>query len=236
MTGVDLTSYGTGLPGGMTLGRLVRTVLRLVPELPRLRLSSIDTIEADGALIRAFAEEERLMPHLHLSLQSGDNLILKRMKRRHAREDAIVFCDRMRALRPDIVFGADMIAGFPTEDEAMFANTLRLADECGLSFLHVFPFSARPQTPAARMPQLDRALVKERAARLRQKAANRLAEHLQAQQNKVFDVLMERAGLGRTPGFTEIAISDASPAQGTIVRVRAMGVTENHLIGERLPL
>jgi threonylcarbamoyladenosine tRNA methylthiotransferase MtaB len=235
MTGVDLTSYGAGLPGGMTLGRLVRTVLRLVPELPRLRLSSIDTIEADGALIAAFAEEERLMPHLHLSLQSGDNLILKRMKRRHAREDAIAFCERIRVLRPDIVFGADMIAGFPTEDEVMFANTLRLADECGLSFLHVFPFSARPQTPAARMPQLDRAVVKERAARLRQKAASRLAEHLQAQQDKVFDVLMERAGLGRTPGFTEIAISDASPVQGAIVRARATGVAESHLIGERLP-
>jgi threonylcarbamoyladenosine tRNA methylthiotransferase MtaB len=236
MTGVDLTSYGAGLPGEMTLGRLARTVLRLVPELPRLRLSSIDTIEADDALIDAFAEEERLMPHLHLSLQSGDNLILKRMKRRHAREDAIAFCERIRALRPDIVFGADLIAGFPTEDEAMFANTLRLADECGLSFLHVFPFSARPQTPAARMPQLGRALVKERAARLRQKAASRLAAHLQAQQNKVFDVLLERAGLGRTPGFTEIAVPGAGSAQGTIVRARAVGVAENHLIGERLPL
>jgi threonylcarbamoyladenosine tRNA methylthiotransferase MtaB len=235
MTGVDLTSYGTGLPGEMTLGRLVRTVLKLVPELPRLRLSSIDTIEADDALIDAFAEDERLMPHLHLSLQSGDNLILKRMKRRHLREDAIAFCERMRALRPDIVFGADLIAGFPTEDEAMFANTLRLADECGLSFLHVFPFSARPQTPAARMPQLGRALVKERAARLRLKAASRLAAHLQAQQNKVFDVLMERAGLGRTPGFTEIVIPEGSPDQGAIVRARAMGVAENHLIGERLP-
>jgi threonylcarbamoyladenosine tRNA methylthiotransferase MtaB len=233
MTGVDLTSYGTGLPGEMTLGRLVRTVLKLVPELPRLRLSSIDTIEADDALVDAFAEEERLMPHLHLSLQSGDNLLLKRMKRRHAREDAIAFCERMRRIRPDIVFGADLIAGFPTEDEAMFANTLRLADECGLSFLHVFPFSARPQTPAARMPQLGRALVKERAALLRQKAASRLALHLQAQQNKVFDVLLERAGLGRTPGFTEIAIPEAVP--GSIVRARATGSADNHLIGERLP-
>ena len=158
LTGVDLTSYGADLPGGMTLGRLVRTILRIVPELPRLRLSSIDTMEADEALTEAFAEEERLMPHLHLSLQSGDNLILKRMKRRHAREDVIEFCRAMRDMRPDMVFGADLIAGFPTEDEAMFSNTLRLADECGLSFLHVFPFSARPQTAAARMPQLDRAL------------------------------------------------------------------------------
>ncbi len=234
MTGVDLTSYGGDLPGGMTLGRLVRTVLRLVPELPRLRLSSIDTIEADEALIDAFAEEERLMPHLHLSLQSGDNLILKRMKRRHAREDAIEFCKTMRELRPDIVFGADLIAGFPTEDEAMFANTLRLADECGLSFLHVFPFSARRQTPAARMPQLDRVLVKERAARLRNKASERLATHLQSQQNRVFDVLMERSGLGRTPGFTEIELPGVSPSQGTIVRARATGLAKTHLIGECL--
>ncbi len=234
MTGVDLTSYGADLPGGMTLGRLVRTVLRLVPELPRLRLSSIDTIEADTALIDAFAEEERLMPHLHLSLQSGDNLILKRMKRRHAREDAIQFCMNMRRLRADMVFGADLIAGFPTEDEAMFANTLRLGDECGLSFMHVFPFSARPQTPAARMPQLDRSLVKERAARLRGKAAELLKAHLEAQQNKVFEVLMERAGLGRTPGFTEIAIPDEKTAQGAILRARATGSTKTHLIGERL--
>ncbi|MGO9170526.1 MAG: tRNA (N(6)-L-threonylcarbamoyladenosine(37)-C(2))-methylthiotransferase MtaB [Rhodomicrobium sp.] len=234
MTGVDLTSYGADLPGGMTLGRLVRTILRLVPELPRLRLSSIDTIEADDTLIDAFAEEERLMPHLHLSLQSGDNLILKRMKRRHAREDAIAFCAAMRELRPDMVFGADFIAGFPTEDEAMFANTLRLADECGLSFLHVFPFSARPQTPAARMPQLGRALVKERAARLRKKAAERIAVHLEAQHNKVFEVLMEREGLGRTPGFTEIAIPDERLGQGAIVTARATGSAKTHLIGECL--
>ena len=235
LTGVDLTSYGSDLPGGMTLGRLVRTILRLVPELPRLRLSSIDTIEADEALTEAFAEEERLMPHLHLSLQSGDNLILKRMKRRHAREDAIEFCSVMRRLRPDIVFGADLIAGFPTEDEAMFSNTLRLVDECGLSFLHVFPFSARPQTAAARMPQLDRALVKERAARLRRKAADRLSLHLQAQQGKVFEVLMEHNGMGRTPGFTEIEISgEGTGSGGRIVKARATNYGERHLIGERL--
>ena len=235
LTGVDLTSYGSDLPGGMTLGRLVRTILKLVPELPRLRLSSIDTIEADEALTEAFAEEERLMPHLHLSLQSGDNLILKRMKRRHAREDAIEFCRVMRRLRPDIVFGADLIAGFPTEDEAMFSNTLRLVDECGLSFLHVFPFSARPQTAAARMPQLDRALVKERAARLRRKAADRLSLHLQAQQDKVFQVLMEHNGMGRTPGFTEIEISgEGMGSGGRIVKARATSYGERHLIGERL--
>jgi threonylcarbamoyladenosine tRNA methylthiotransferase MtaB len=234
MTGVDITSYGADLPGGMTLGRLVRSVLKLVPELPRLRLSSIDTIEADAALIGAFAEEERLMPHLHLSLQSGDNLILKRMKRRHSREDAISFCTAMRALRPDVVFGADLIAGFPTEDEEMFANTLRLAEECGLSFLHVFPFSARPQTPAARMPQLGRAVVKERAARLRQKGSERLNEHLKAQQNKVFDVLMERAGRGRTPGFTEVAFPGGTAGQGALVRARVIGRAGGHLIGEQL--
>jgi threonylcarbamoyladenosine tRNA methylthiotransferase MtaB len=235
MTGVDITSYGADLPGGMTLGRLVRSVLRLVPELPRLRLSSIDTIEADAALIAAFAEEERLMPHLHLSLQSGDNLILKRMKRRHSREDAISFCATMRALRPDMVFGADLIAGFPTEDEGMFANTLRLADECGLSFLHVFPFSARPQTPAARMPQLGRALVKERAARLRQKGGERLSGHLKAQQNKIFDVLMERAGRGRTPDFTEVEFPGETASQGALVRARVIGHASTRLIVEQLP-
>jgi threonylcarbamoyladenosine tRNA methylthiotransferase MtaB len=236
MTGVDLTSYGADLPGGMTLGKLVRTILQLVPELPRLRLSSIDTIEADPALIASFAEEERLMPHLHLSLQSGDDLILKRMKRRHSREDAIKFCKTMRELRPGMVFGADLIAGFPTEDEAMFANTLRLADECGLSFMHVFPFSARPFTPAARMPQLDRGLVKERAARLRGKASERLTVHLEAQQNMVFDVLMEREHLGRTPGFTEMEIADEEASQGAIVKARATGLANSRLIGQRLSL
>jgi threonylcarbamoyladenosine tRNA methylthiotransferase MtaB len=174
------------------------------------------------------------MPHLHLSLQSGDNLILKRMKRRHSREDAISFCTAMRALRPDVVFGADLIAGFPTEDEEMFANTLRLAEECGLSFLHVFPFSARPQTPAARMPQLGRAVVKERAARLRQKGSERLNEHLKAQQNKVFDVLIERAGRGRTPGFTEVAFPGGTAGQGALVRARVIGRAGGHLIGEQL--
>jgi threonylcarbamoyladenosine tRNA methylthiotransferase MtaB len=235
LTGVDITSYGGDLPGGMTLGRLVRSILKLVPELPRLRLSSIDTIEADEALVAAFAEEERLMPHLHLSLQSGDTMILKRMKRRHNRDDAIRFCERMRALRPEVVFGADLIAGFPTEDEAMFENTLRLADECGLSFLHVFPFSPRPHTPAARMPQLDRSLVKERAARLRQKAEARLDLHLQAQQEKVFDVLMERRGVGRTPGFTEVELDDEDAAlPGEILRARTIGHNDRRLLGERV--
>jgi len=158
------------------------------------------------------------------------------MKRRHSREDAIRFCEAMRELRPGMVFGADLIAGFPTEDEAMFANTLRLADECGLSFLHVFPFSARPKTPAARMPQLDRPLVKERAARLRKKAAERLASHLRSQQNKVFDVLLERESHGRTPGFTEILMPEGCLGRGPIVRARATGHAKTHLIGECLPI
>ncbi len=234
LTGVDMTSYGADLPGGMTLGRLVRSILKLVPELPRLRLSSIDTIEADADLVAAMAEEERLMPHLHLSLQAGDDMILKRMKRRHSRADAIRFCTEMRRLRPDIVFGADLIAGFPTEDEAMFDNTLRLVEECGLAFVHVFPFSARPGTPAARMPQLERAVVKERAARLREVAQTSLEAHLETQQGRVFDILMERPGTGRTPGFTEIVIAEDRLDVGALVRARATGRAQGRLTGVRV--
>ena len=175
LTGVDITDYGADLPGDMTLGKLVRHILRHVPELERLRLSSIDQVEADAHLMAAIAEEPRLMPHLHLSLQSGDDMILKRMKRRHTRADAVRFCEEARRLRPDIVFGADLIAGFPTETEAMFAGSMRLVDDCGLTFLHVFPFSPRPGTPAARMPQVARGAVKERAARLREKGDAALA-------------------------------------------------------------
>ncbi|MFP4004563.1 MAG: tRNA (N(6)-L-threonylcarbamoyladenosine(37)-C(2))-methylthiotransferase MtaB, partial [Alphaproteobacteria bacterium] len=164
LTGVDITSYGTDLPGRPRLGSLVARILKLAPELERLRLSSIDSVEADETLVDLVANEKRLMPHLHLSLQSGDNMILKRMKRRHAREDAILLCERLHRARPDIVFGADLIAGFPTETEEMFRNTLRLVDECGLTWLHVFPFSPRPGTPAARMPQLDGATIRARAA------------------------------------------------------------------------
>ncbi|MGN6308527.1 MAG: tRNA (N(6)-L-threonylcarbamoyladenosine(37)-C(2))-methylthiotransferase MtaB, partial [Xanthobacteraceae bacterium] len=167
LTGVDLTSYGADLPGAPKLGTLVKRILKHVPELRRLRISSIDSIEADRDLLDAIASDDRLMPHLHLSLQAGDDMILKRMKRRHSRTDAIAFCDEVRRLRPDIVFGADIIAGFPTETEEMFANTLALVEEAELAFLHVFPFSPRPGTPAARMPQLPRGLVKDRAARLR---------------------------------------------------------------------
>jgi threonylcarbamoyladenosine tRNA methylthiotransferase MtaB len=179
LTGVDITSYGADLPGTIRLGRLVRHILRHVPELPRLRLSSIDQIEVDTALLDAIATEPRLMPHLHLSLQAGDDMILKRMKRRHRRADAVAFCEQVRRLRPDVAFGADLIAGFPTETEAMFAGSLDLVDECDLAYLHIFPFSPRKGTPAARMPQVTRREVKERAARLRTKGAASLARHLE---------------------------------------------------------
>ena len=181
LTGVDLTSYGANLPGAPRLGTLVKQILKHVPELERLRLSSIDSVEADRDLLDAFANDARLMPHLHLSLQAGDDLILKRMKRRHLRADAIAFCEQVRRLRPDVVFGGDIIAGFPTETEAMFARSLDLVDECGLTHLHVFPFSPRPGTPAARMPQVRREIVKERARRLREKGAAALRAHLDAQ-------------------------------------------------------
>ena len=179
MTGVDLTSYGADLGGAPSLGALVKAILRAAPDLERLRLSSIDCIEADEDLIDAFANEPRLMPHLHLSLQSGDDLILKRMKRRHSRADAVSFCAQLRRRRPEIVFGADIIAGFPTETEAMFQNTLALVADCGLTHLHVFPFSARPGTPAARMPPVAPEIVKARAKRLREAGARHCARILQ---------------------------------------------------------
>src|SRR5262252_788878 len=210
LTGVDITAYGADLPGEMTLGKLVTKILRLVPELKRLRLSCVDSVEADGALLKAIAEEERLMPHLHLSLQAGDDLTLKRMKRRHSRADAVAFCARVRQLRPDIVFGADLIAGFPTETEDMFAGSLQLVDECGLTFLHVFPFSPRPGTPAARMPQVARAVVKERAACLRAKGAAALSSYLEAQVGRAVEVLMERDHLGRTPGFAQMLLAGSA--------------------------
>ncbi len=199
LTGVDLTSYDAD---GMTLGGLVRLLLRELPELARLRLSSIDCIEADNDLIVALSEEERLCPHLHLSLQAGDDLILKRMKRRHSRSDAIAFCRALRAARPDIVFGADFIAGFPTETETMFERTRALVAECGLTHLHVFPFSPRPETPAARMPQVARGLVKARAARLRSDGEAALARHLDAQKGKSLTFLAERGGVARAADFT----------------------------------
>jgi threonylcarbamoyladenosine tRNA methylthiotransferase MtaB len=211
LTGVDITSYGADLPGTPRLGTLVKQILKHVPELKRLRLSSIDSVEADRDLVDALAGDARLMPHLHLSLQSGDDLILKRMKRRHSRADAIAFCNKVRRLRPDTVFGADLIAGFPTETEAMFQGSLALVDECGLTHLHVFPFSPRPGTPAARMPQLSHAIVKERARRLRERGALALRRHLDGEVGATRRVLTESHGAGHTEQFTRVKL--AAPAE-----------------------
>jgi threonylcarbamoyladenosine tRNA methylthiotransferase MtaB len=219
LTGVDITSYGADLPGALRLGTLVKQILKHVPKLERLRLSSIDSVEADRDLIDAFAAEARLMPHLHLSLQAGDDLILKRMKRRHSREDAIAFCAALRRLRPDIVFGADLIAGFPTETEDMFRRSLDLVEECGLTHLHVFPFSPRPGTPAARMPQLPRAVVKERARRLRERGALALRRHLDAEIGATRRVLAETGDRGRTEQFTPVRLAMAA-APGAILDAR----------------
>jgi threonylcarbamoyladenosine tRNA methylthiotransferase MtaB len=212
LTGVDLTSYGSNLPGAPRLGRLVRQILKHVPELARLRLSSIDAVEADRDLLDALATESRLMPHLHLSLQAGDDLILKRMKRRHSRAEAIGFCSRLRALRPDIALGADMIAGFPTESEEMFARSLDLVDACGLTHLHVFPFSARPGTPAARMPPVAAAVVRERALRLREKGKAALGRHLAAQVGSTQRVLTVSQQRGHTEQFTPVRLADPAAA------------------------
>ena len=206
LTGVDLTAYGRDL-GDLSLGRLVRAILAGVPDLARLRLSSIDSVEADPELVRAFAEEARLMPHLHLSLQAGDDLVLKRMKRRHLRADAIRFCAEIRRLRPDTVFGADLIAGFPTETEAQFVRSLDLVEACGLTHLHVFPYSARPGTPAARMPPVAPDVIRERAARLRAAGAAALARHLDGEVGRTHRVLAERGGTGRTEGFTPVRLA-----------------------------
>jgi threonylcarbamoyladenosine tRNA methylthiotransferase MtaB len=204
LTGVDITSY---CDGEARLGALVKRIMREVPELARLRLSSIDSVEADGDLLDALADEPRLMPHLHLSLQAGDDLILKRMKRRHSRSDAIEFCERVRRLRPDVVFGADLIAGFPTETEAMFARSLDLVDKCGLTQLHVFPFSPRPGTPAARMPQVARGAIKERARRLREKGEAALAQYLTREVGARRRVLTESHALGRTEQFLAVRLA-----------------------------
>jgi threonylcarbamoyladenosine tRNA methylthiotransferase MtaB len=233
LTGVDITDYGAGLPGEMTLGKLVRHILRQVPELKRLRLSSIDQVEADTHLIAAIAEEPRLMPHLHLSLQAGDDMVLKRMKRRHSRADAVRFCAQVRRLRPDIVFGADLIAGFPTETEEMFEGSLRLVDDCGLTFLHVFPFSPRAGTPAARMPQVARATVKRRAARLRQRGEAALARCLEGRIGSEVEVLVERQCLGRTPEFIEVDLS-YPVAPGRLLQARVTASDGRRLQGEPL--
>ncbi|MDO5631642.1 MAG: tRNA (N(6)-L-threonylcarbamoyladenosine(37)-C(2))-methylthiotransferase MtaB [Paracoccus sp. (in: a-proteobacteria)] len=222
LTGVDLTSWGADLPGEPRLGDLVMRILRLVPDLPRLRISSIDSIEADENLMLAIATEPRLMPHLHLSLQAGDDMILKRMKRRHLRDDAIAFCEEARRLRPDIVFGADIIAGFPTETEAMFENSVRLVGDCGLTFLHVFPYSARKGTPAARMPRVPGGAIKDRAARLRAVGDAALAAHLAAQVGQSRCILTEGPRLGRTEQFAEVTFDRDMP-EGALMDVRITG-------------
>lgn len=228
LTGVDLTSYGTDLPGMPKLGMLTRRILRHVPELKRLRISSIDSIEADSDLLDAIADDARLMPHLHLSLQSGDDMILKRMKRRHSRQDAIAFCDQVRRLRPDIVFGADIIAGFPTETDEMFSRSLDLVEECGLTFLHVFPYSPRPGTPAARMPQVAGPAIKERAKRLRAAGEAALRQRLQAEIGATRDVLIESDGQGRTEHYLPVAI--AGERVGSVVPLRIAGNDGERLI------
>lgn len=222
LTGVDLTSWGADLPGTPRLGALVLQILRLVPDLPRLRISSIDSIEVDPCLFDAIANEPRLMPHLHLSLQHGHDIILKRMKRRHLRDDAIAFCEEARKLRPDIVFGADLIAGFPTETEEMFSATLALVGECGLTWLHVFPYSPRPGTPAARMPMVHGRVVKDRAARLRALGATRVEAHLSSRIGTCEGVLMETPRIGRTGQFTQTRFDNDQPV-GTIVPGRIVG-------------
>ncbi len=222
LTGVDITSYGADLPGAPKLGTLVKAILKQVPQLKRIRLSSIDSIEADRDLLDAFAADERLMPHLHLSLQSGDDLILKRMKRRHLRKDAIAFCNHVRRLRPDVVFGADLIAGFPTETEAMAQNSLDLVDACGLTHLHVFPFSPRPGTPAARMPQVARDVVKERARRLRERGELALLRHLDGEIGAARRVLIESRVMGRTGQFTRVKLArPAEPGQILDLKIAA---------------
>ena len=230
LTGVDLTSWGGDLPGTPQLGHLVTRILKLVPDLKRLRLSSIDAAEIDDTLLRAFAEEERLAPYLHLSLQHGDDMILKRMKRRHLRDDSIRLVEKVRAVRPDISFGADMIAGFPTETEEMFANAVSLVDACDLSFVHVFPYSPRPQTPAAKMPQLARPLIKERAARLRAKAEEALTRHLLRQNGRILSCVVEKPGFARAADFTEV-VFDGDAQVGGISDIRIHGHDGKHVIG-----
>jgi threonylcarbamoyladenosine tRNA methylthiotransferase MtaB len=217
LTGVDLTSWGQDLPATPKLGALVRQILRFVPELKRLRLSSLDCIEADDDLMRALAEEDRLMPHLHLSLQAGDDMILKRMKRRHLRADAIAFCTQVRKRRPDIVFGADIIVGFPTETDDMFAQSLALVDDCGLTHLHVFPFSPRTGTPAAKMPAVHGAIIKQRASQLRRKGEGALIAHLDQKIGGTYEVLTERGGLARMRDFTSVHISADTPIDSGLI-------------------
>lgn len=231
LTGVDLTSWGADLPAAPRLGDLVMRILKLVPDLARLRISSIDSIEVDPALMEAIATEPRLMPHLHLSLQAGDDMILKRMKRRHLRDDAIAFCEEAKRLRPEMTFGADIIAGFPTETAAMFENSVKLIEDCSLTWLHVFPYSPRPGTPAAKMPPVNGKVIKERAARLRGIGDVQVAAHLAAQQGRDHPVLMENPRMGRTEQFAEVIFA-ADQTEGAIVSTRITGQSDHQLMGE----
>jgi threonylcarbamoyladenosine tRNA methylthiotransferase MtaB len=228
LTGVDLTSWGADLPQEPKLGNLVMRILTLVPDLPRLRISSIDSIEVDDALLEAIATQPRLMPHLHLSLQAGDDMILKRMKRRHLRDDAIAFTQEAKKLRPDMTFGADIIAGFPTETDAMFKNSLRLVEDCDLTWLHVFPYSPRQGTPAAKMPAVNGNLIKARAAKLRAAGDAQVAKHLNAQIGQTHHSLMENPRMGRTAQFAEV-IFDADQTEGKIVTAQIKGVAGTQL-------
>ena len=236
LTGVDITAYGADLPGRPTLGQMVRRVLALTPELKRLRLSSLDPVEIDDELWRLVAEEPRLMPHLHLSIQAGDDLILTRMKRRHRRADAVAACRRARDIRPDVALGADLIAGFPTETEEMFARTLALVDECELAYVHAFPYSARPGTPAARMPQVPGGAIRERAARLRATAAAALGRALRPHVGAASEIVVERGGVGHTPHYAPVRLDAATAALpefavGRLAQVRLAGVDGEMLIG-----
>jgi threonylcarbamoyladenosine tRNA methylthiotransferase MtaB len=233
MTGVDVTSYGHDLPGAPTLGQMIRRVLALVPELPRLRLSSLDPVEMDDDLWKLIAEEPRLMPHLHMSLQAGDDMILKRMKRRHLRADAIEMCRRAREHRPDIVFGADIIAGFPTETDEMFENTLKVVEECDLTYLHVFPYSERPGTPAAKMPQVPHEKRKERAARLREAGEKQVAKFLSAQVGTTRTVVIERDDYGHTEHFAPVKLDQAVEA-GSLVRVEITSMLDNQTLSGKI--
>ena len=231
LTGVDITSWGADLPGQPALGQMVRRLLAAVPDLPRLRLTSLDSVEVDDDLLRLIGEEPRLMPHLHLSLQAGDNTILKRMKRRHSREQAIDFCQQVRALRPDVVFGADIITGFPTETEAQFQQSLELVDDCGLTWLHVFPYSERPGTPAARMPQVPVAVRKERAARLRATGEQAVEAYLKSMSGRSISVLAEKADIGRSEHFAMVRFAEAQ-TPGQVLRARVLGARDGALLAE----
>jgi len=232
-TGVDVTAYGADLPGQPSLGQMIRRVLALVPELPRVRLSSLDPVEMDEDLWQLIAEEPRLMPHLHMSLQAGDDMVLKRMKRRHLRQDAIEMCRRARSYRPDIAFGADIIAGFPTETDEMFANTLAVVEECDLTFLHIFPYSERPGTPAAKMPQVPGPVRKQRAAALRDAGERQMRKFLHRHAGQQRQVIVEKGNVGRTEHFALVRL-DQSPPPGTLARVQTTGIEGDYLLGQVL--